>query len=218
MDDPPLSSGLRARAAASQEGAVTSLREEQKALTRSRIIAAAHACFASMGAGAVSFDDIAREAGVGRATVYLHFPSREALWLAMLREDWRVQRVLFATFPTEDISLATVAGWLRRLVSGFRARRISMSAYAQLLGSDPALNDSVNVQREQLLVILGERFDAFAVADRSDAARWIAAYLVLVQIEQFCQFAAGEAREDLVAAGIDLLSAQIVAFVRDATP
>lgn len=195
------------------DDAALTLRDEQKALTRARIIRAAHAAIAAGGPKAANFDDIARQAGVARATVYLHFPSREALWLAMLQEDWRAQRALFDTLPSH-IGRGDVSAWLDRLIAGFRARRISMSAYAVLLGSDPTLGDSLNEQRAKLLAILGRRFDAFAVADRADATRWTAAYLMLVQIEQFCQFATSEPREDIIKAGVAVLSGRIVEFVQ----
>jgi len=45
---------------------------------RERLLAAARAAFAEHGLG-VSLDEIARRAGVGNATLYRHFPTREAL-------------------------------------------------------------------------------------------------------------------------------------------
>ena len=38
----------------------------------------------------VTIDEIARHAGIGKGTVYLHFPTKEALFLTMLlRTQWR---------------------------------------------------------------------------------------------------------------------------------
>ncbi|MEU1199218.1 helix-turn-helix domain-containing protein, partial [Streptomyces sp. NPDC005813] len=45
---------------------------------RERIVAAAREMFVESGSG-VPFDEIARRAGVGNATVYRNFPDRDAL-------------------------------------------------------------------------------------------------------------------------------------------
>ena len=49
---------------------------------RERILVVAKEAFAKSGANA-SLDDIARQAGVGRGTLYRHFPSREDLLKAV---------------------------------------------------------------------------------------------------------------------------------------
>lgn len=64
--------------------------------------------------GAASLNSIARSAGVGPETVYLHFPSREALVLA----SYSVTERSPLTFPCVSTSGGTtpgpVAGTLRR--------------------------------------------------------------------------------------------------------
>ncbi|GAA3585417.1 TetR/AcrR family transcriptional regulator [Amycolatopsis ultiminotia] len=52
---------------------------------RARVLAAAEEAFAADGL-AVPLDDIARLAGVGAGTVYRHFPSKEALFQAVVVE------------------------------------------------------------------------------------------------------------------------------------
>ncbi|GAA2813054.1 helix-turn-helix domain-containing protein [Saccharopolyspora taberi] len=52
---------------------------------RARVLEAAEELFASDGI-AVPLDDIARRAGVGPGTVYRHFPTKEALFQAVLSE------------------------------------------------------------------------------------------------------------------------------------
>jgi AcrR family transcriptional regulator len=53
-----------------------------------RILEAASECFAAQGADA-SVDDIARRAGIGHATVFRRFPTKEALLKAVVRERIR---------------------------------------------------------------------------------------------------------------------------------
>jgi AcrR family transcriptional regulator len=52
---------------------------------RARVLEAARAAFAAEGLS-VPLDEIARRAGVGAGTVYRHFPSKEALYEAVLRD------------------------------------------------------------------------------------------------------------------------------------
>ncbi|WP_020668757.1 TetR/AcrR family transcriptional regulator [Amycolatopsis nigrescens] len=52
---------------------------------RARVLAAAEAAFAASGT-TVPLDEIARRAGVGAGTVYRHFPSKEALFEAVVLE------------------------------------------------------------------------------------------------------------------------------------
>ena len=67
---------------------------------RERVLAAARDEFAAHGLG-VPIDDIARAAGVGAGTVYRHFPTKEALYEAIL-----LQRV--EALASEATSLASL--------------------------------------------------------------------------------------------------------------
>src|SRR3954467_6750506 len=49
------------------------------------LLAAGKSVFARFGVDA-PFEDVAREAGVGRGTLYRHFPTREHLFVAILQE------------------------------------------------------------------------------------------------------------------------------------
>ncbi|EOD68030.1 TetR/AcrR family transcriptional regulator [Amycolatopsis vancoresmycina] len=68
---------------------------------RAKVLAAAEEAFALDGL-AVPLDDIARLAGVGAGTVYRHFPSKEALFQAVVLE--RIQQ-----FAEEARALVTAA-------------------------------------------------------------------------------------------------------------
>jgi AcrR family transcriptional regulator len=52
---------------------------------RDALVAAGHTIFARSGADA-PMEEVAREAGVGRGTLYRHFPTREHLFAALLQE------------------------------------------------------------------------------------------------------------------------------------
>jgi AcrR family transcriptional regulator len=56
-------------------------------LQSGRVIDAALACLARVGVGKTTLDDVAREAGCARATVYRCFPNRQALFRAVLDRE-----------------------------------------------------------------------------------------------------------------------------------
>ena len=59
------------------------------ARNRARVLAAAERLFAARGTREVSMEDIAREAGVGKGTLYRRYPDRAALAVALLDEHER---------------------------------------------------------------------------------------------------------------------------------
>ena len=95
-------------------GLVTSMRSDAE-LNRARIIEAAVAALAI--SSAATLNSIAKRAGVGQGTMYRHFPNREALLLAVYRQD--VQAVidaapaLLAGYPPAE----ALRRWFGRLAS-----------------------------------------------------------------------------------------------------
>ena len=88
---------------------------------RERILAAASRLFTRQGIGRTGVDTLIASAGVAKATFYRHFPSKEALVLAWLRDPrtrWfdrvRTTAEAGATTPTERISnlFGAAATWL----------------------------------------------------------------------------------------------------------
>jgi AcrR family transcriptional regulator len=63
-----------------------SLRDEQKALTRRRLLDAAEAVFARRGFHGASVEEIAREAGATTGALYSSFAGKEDLFLALFEE------------------------------------------------------------------------------------------------------------------------------------
>jgi AcrR family transcriptional regulator len=65
----------------------TSLRDEQRALTRRRLLDAAGAVFARRGFHGSSVEEIAREAGATTGALYSNFTSKEDLFLALFEQS-----------------------------------------------------------------------------------------------------------------------------------
>ncbi len=62
--------------------------QQRAVLTRGRVLTAAASVFARTGFLAASMNDIVDEAGVTKGAVYFHFPSKEALAVAIVEEQF----------------------------------------------------------------------------------------------------------------------------------
>jgi AcrR family transcriptional regulator len=63
-----------------------SIRDEQRALTRARLLDAARRVFARRGFHAASVDEVAREAGATTGAIYSNFEGKEDLFLALFED------------------------------------------------------------------------------------------------------------------------------------
>ncbi len=61
------------------------LRRQQKAQRQQEILAAAFEVFAAHGYEAARIDDVARQAGIAKGTIYLYFPNKDRLFQAVVR-------------------------------------------------------------------------------------------------------------------------------------
>ncbi|MCW2953899.1 MAG: bacterial regulatory, tetR family protein [Conexibacter sp.] len=92
--------------------AAPSLRSDARA-NRDALLRAAAQLYAERGID-VSFDDIAQAAGVGRATIYRHFPSREDLLIGILDHHvGRLEECAAALPPSPDAFLTLFRAALR---------------------------------------------------------------------------------------------------------
>src|SRR5437016_12354998 len=62
------------------------IREAQRALTRTRLLEAAKRVFARRGFHAASLEEIAREAGATTGAIYSNFAGKEELFLALFED------------------------------------------------------------------------------------------------------------------------------------
>ena len=87
------------------------------ARNRARVLAAAQEAFAAEGL-AVPLDEIARRAGVGAGTVYRHFPTKEALFEAVILDRLRRFVDHARKLATAEDPGAAFMEFLHRLVAG----------------------------------------------------------------------------------------------------
>jgi AcrR family transcriptional regulator len=69
--------------------AVKATNDNVESAKRQQILDGARRCFLAMGFDAASMNDIVKEAGVSKGTVYAYFPSKEKLFEAMVYVDRR---------------------------------------------------------------------------------------------------------------------------------
>jgi AcrR family transcriptional regulator len=126
---------------------------------RGHILSVAHDAFAE--SGTTSLNEIAKRAGVGPGTLYRHFPTREALILAVYRRD--VQRLVDAVPDAlhAHAPLDALRVWFQKLADYIRVKH----GLGEALHS-AAVRDAINETYAPVVAAVGQLIDA-CVADGS---------------------------------------------------
>src|SRR3546814_19683578 len=134
-----------------------SLRQEQRYLTRRMIMEAARACFYERGVADTSVEQIARAAGVGRATLYLHFPNKDAILLDLLLSNLRAVRGIFRDLcALETFDRGQIRVWLSGYVRTLREHREAMRLFHIGLANDPQARTMVDDTRAAIVAVRSE--------------------------------------------------------------
>ena len=91
-------------------------RARERERRRSAILAAATRTFARAGIDGASMGAIAREAELGKATLYYYFPTKEALYEAVMDEG---TEAFFASLPAPPDAGEDLAGAVESLLRGY---------------------------------------------------------------------------------------------------
>lgn len=126
------------------------------ARNRERLLEAARNLVAQRGAEAVTMDDVAAAAGVGKGTLFRRFGSRAGLMMVLLDEDERASQQAFLFGPPP---LGPDASSLERLVAFGRERMRFVHAHRELLcetSRDPhtRYGPAASVHRTHVRVLL----------------------------------------------------------------
>lgn len=124
MDHPPRKASHKPRA--------DSLRN------RGRLLDAARLVFSSGGPDA-SLEAVARTAGVGIATLYRHFPTREALFHAVYRREVDQLVDLAARLPDQAAPVEALRLWLRANIGMVATKKGMLAALAPPAGRSTEL-------------------------------------------------------------------------------
>jgi AcrR family transcriptional regulator len=138
----------------------------QKDQTRGRILAGARVAFASRGYHGAAMDDVAREAGVSKGALYVHFPGKEELFVSLVEDCAAVmaERVLAAIERAEG-GANKVAAALRAAVEAFSENEnLTRLLLIESVGLSPALENK-RFALQAALTSLVQRYLDGAVAD-----------------------------------------------------
>jgi AcrR family transcriptional regulator len=154
---------VRAEAAAKR-----TLRTVQRDLTRRRVLASARKLFTTTPFEEVSMEDIAREAEIGRTTIYIHYPTKGPLLVDLLKEDWARQAAMFDRLTAGGrVSRRTMKVWIRAYAEGMREARGMFRMYTFTLGLSEEVGRLHEQHRERLIRLLARRLPG--LIPRSDA-------------------------------------------------
>lgn len=123
---------------------------------RERILEVAKDAFAKSGVN-TSFDDIAREAGVGPGTLYRHFPTRDALLEAVYRSE--VERLAAAQqrFAESMPPVEALRAWMMLFVDYIATKQIIAPALNTIVGGPSKLFDGTRAQIQNAIDALVKR-------------------------------------------------------------
>lgn len=164
----------------------TSLRDEQKRLTRSRLIEAAKQLFITQGYAQVRVDDIAAAVGCSRATFYLHFTGKPDVLRAIAEQG---------TLPSvqhfyEDLDHVLDTGsreefgaWMRRAIEWFQEYKDLLPAWDEATALEPEFRE---VAREGILALPNVMTSYLSrwPAQQQDEAK-LRIELLVAQLERF---------------------------------
>ncbi len=121
----------------SSRAAIRPLRADGKR-NRERILEVAKEVFARDGAAA-SLDDIARRSGIGNATLYRHFPTRDALIESVYRNE--VEKLVEAErhFASNLPPLEALRTWMLLFIDHVSAKRLIIPAMDTVAGGSTRL-------------------------------------------------------------------------------
>jgi AcrR family transcriptional regulator len=127
------------------------------------------ACFAEQGFERVTYDDLIRRSKVSRGSFYWYFPSKEALYDAVLDDcvDGYVER-LEAQYARTDPAAPVVTRLLRASLNDFQAER---ARYRLLTRPPPSASALPKLARwnEDTLAFMRGKLEPLAAAGRLDA-------------------------------------------------
>ena len=105
---------------------------------RERILEVAKEVFTRDGAAA-SLDDIARRSGIGNATLYRHFPTRDALIEAVYRNEVEKLAAAEQRFAATMPPLEALRAWMLLLIDHFAAKKLIIPAMDTVAGGSMRL-------------------------------------------------------------------------------
>jgi AcrR family transcriptional regulator len=159
-----------------------SVRAEQKKLTRERLLDAAVEVFAQRSALDVNMDDIAKAAGVARATVYAHFTKKSDMVLALAQRQYQQADEVYSELAAIPVwSRAAIRTWLEGLEARWREQALAIRALT--LAGPTMAGAGVDAAHERYLAKLADDRERWHAVPPAEARQRV--LMALGQIESF---------------------------------
>ncbi|WP_282780051.1 TetR/AcrR family transcriptional regulator [Nocardia sp. CC201C] len=164
----------------------TSLRDEQKRLTRNRLIEAATRLFVTQGYAQVRVDDIAAAVGCSRATFYLHFTGKPDV-LRAIAEQGTLPSVQHFYEDLDHVldsgSRAEFAAWMRRAIAWFQEYKDLLPAWDEATALEPEFREIARAGILALPNVMTSYLSRWPEAQQDEARLRIE--LLVAQLERF---------------------------------
>jgi AcrR family transcriptional regulator len=160
--------------------------------TREKILQSAAKLFIRQGYTATSVNQIAQEAGIGKATIYHHFPDKQAIVYSLLeRSSSRVREVLLGVNQEEDPhrQIEAIAK------AGIRLRSETFDLFQVIRREVPESRNRVHTQLASYFVLYNARFTEaiqtgvrlkiFRAVDPSEAAHALLTMITGLYVQMY---------------------------------
>lgn len=147
---------------------ITSLRDAQKALTRRRIISAARSAFEAKGYGGTSIGLITKNAAINRATFYLHFSDKAAVFREVISHE-NLQTDAVWKDLNQALLIGTreaIAVWLRRMRAWSEENALLMPSKHEAMAGDIQFAKEFQPRYDALAQEIGEYLEKFPTGQR----------------------------------------------------
>jgi AcrR family transcriptional regulator len=178
------------KADAAKRAAPLRLRDEQRRLTRQRLLEGAQQVFADRGFFDATIDEIVAHAGASRGTFYLYYKSKTEI-LKDLMEDVQkdAARLARTLADMRELSHAELESWIDAFVEMYSHHRNTFAAWAQAETIDPDLKKRgyKDYHRFWDIVFVPPGTTRAVGAAEREAAR-IRSILMMIMLDRFCYF------------------------------
>jgi AcrR family transcriptional regulator len=163
-----------------------SLRDEQRRLTRRRLIEGALVAFDRKGYAATTIDDIVAEANASRATFYLHFKRKADVVLVLAERLGRRWRELYGDLTAGGApSRKQLYAWLDAMVDNYETNRVSLQAIEHAIAIEPEVAEVQLANNRESIEVMADSIMASQGGDPEDAR--LRAALLIAQMDRFLQ-------------------------------
>lgn len=140
----------------------TPLPQKNRSATVQRITTAARQVFYEKGFFIATVDEIARKGEISRATIYLHFKTKDEILFALLEEDLAYQLTQYESLAAiKRVSISAVRKWLLSFGKYIADQRNSLSLFWSAAALRSSGGGMAVGHRDRVIALLGHRFPGF---------------------------------------------------------